>query len=93
MFPQAADIPGQRWQAVGDLPFPVTRAPGRLSAPCQGHVPLACQPFLPCPQPWCAWGLGPDGGTNPEVETGVSGPGPSLTENQPNATLPETSSV
>lgn len=22
MFPQAVDIPSQRWQAVGDLPFP-----------------------------------------------------------------------
>lgn len=64
MFPQAADIPGRRWQAVGDLPFPVTRAPGRLSSPCQGHAPLACQPFLPHPQPWSAWSLGPARGTS-----------------------------
>lgn len=41
---QAADIPGRRWQAVGDLSFPVTQVPGRGILPAKDTHPLLANP-------------------------------------------------
>lgn len=74
MFPQAADIPSSRhswWKVAGSGRFIVSGnpSPWEVNSPCQGHAPLACQPFLPFPLLGLSdWVLGRARGTSSQSQ-------------------------
>lgn len=96
MFLQAADIPGPRWQASGRFTISGNPSPWEI----EFSLPRTCTPGLPalpalssalvCLGLRTGWR---DQLLVPGVEMGVSGPDQPLTKTQPNATLPESSSV